>query len=145
MDSHLKWMWQQQIHGYSSKAFRNMQTWYLLSVQEKKQSLSVCVCVWEREKAANSVPAFPCGSLTTGRQAAEWPNVPTSGVLLLSTGPLRSERCCFLGCSKPLHILKKNKKETVFQILLCSEKLQNKVEISMEVNGAKIVRKFSPD
>lgn len=30
----------------------------------------------------------------------------TSGMLLLSTGPLRSERCCFLGCSKPLQTWK---------------------------------------
>lgn len=30
----------------------------------------------------------------------------TSGMLLLSVGPLRSERCCFLGCSKPLQTWK---------------------------------------
>lgn len=31
----------------------------------------------ETEKAENLVPAFPPGSLTTGRQAAEQPNGPS--------------------------------------------------------------------
>jgi len=66
-------------------------------------------------------------------QPAEWPKAPTSGVLLLSTGPLRSERCCFLGCSKPLHICKKIEK--VLKILLSSEKLKNKRDFKSMMHG----------
>lgn len=66
-------------------------------------------------------------------QPAEWPKAPTSGVLLLSTGPLRSERCCFLGCSKPLHICRKREKG--FKILLSSEKLKNKGDFKSMLQG----------
>lgn len=93
-----------KIHGYGSKPFQSRQIGVYCQFRKRK----VCVC--EREKAASA--PFPAGSLAAGRQQHSWqPQVPTSGGLLLSTGPLRSERCCFLGCSKPLHICKEKRED----------------------------------
>lgn len=127
------WLWFTDFSEYTVKEF------IISSGKETGSRNRLQIRVHEREKADNSVPAVPHGSLRTGRQVAEWPKAPTSGVLLLSAGPLRSERCCFLGCSKPLHICERRQKG--FQSLLPSEKLKNE-EISVEVNDARIVRKI---
>lgn len=101
--------------------------------QFRKRSRAQVCAREEEEESWQSGACFPswepdCRKVDSW--TAERPKVPTSGVLLLSAGPLRSERCCFLGCSKPLHIYKK--KEKGFQMLLSSEKHQKKVELSMQ-------------
>lgn len=58
----------------------------------------------------------------------------TSGMLLLSVGPLRSERCCFLGCSKPLQTWKPENRLCFYIVEKVNSDTKQKTGYSMRSN-----------
>lgn len=124
-----------KIHGYSSTSFQSRQIRYLLSVQEKKQSLSLHVWEgegWQREACS------PCCCRKPGSTSGS-PRYLPRGDCYCRVGHWGLNAAASWAA---LNHCTSARKMKGFQILLFSEKLQNKVDISVEVNGTKIIRNF---